>query len=252
MGEMEQLPTVLELVEVSQTFGDKNNPTHALRTVSLQVPEKQVMIVMGPSGAGKSTLLAIAGALRRPTSGEVIIDGTPLSSLNDNKLADVRLRKIGFVFQEFNLLESLTVMQNLELVLSKAGVGGDGGRHRAEELLSILGLGHRKDSRIQTLSGGERQRVAIARALVNNPVVILADEPTASLDGVRGAEVMSMLQMIAHDMGTAVVMVSHDHRVLHYADRIVWLEDGKLEDREPESMAGHTAQTPPHETHTPA
>jgi putative ABC transport system ATP-binding protein len=231
---MEKL--VLELENVSQVFGDKTNPTHALRSVSLQVPEKEVVIVMGPSGAGKSTLLAIAGALRRPTAGDVIIDGQRLSSLNDNALADVRLHKIGFVFQEFNLLDSLTVMQNLELVLNKARVPGASARHRAAELLRILGLDHRKDAHIKTLSGGERQRVAIARALVNNPVVILADEPTASLDGVRGAEVMGMLQMIAHDMGTAVVMVSHDHRVLHYADRIVWLEDGHLEDREPASM----------------
>jgi putative ABC transport system ATP-binding protein len=233
--------SVLELVEVSQVFGDKSNPTHALRSVSLQVPERQVVIVMGPSGAGKSTLLAIAGALRRPTSGDVIIDGQPLSALSDNGLADVRLRKIGFVFQEFNLLESLNVIQNLELVLRKAKVPAKAAHARADEILTILGLAHRREANIKTLSGGERQRVAIARALVNNPTVILADEPTASLDGTRGAEVMSLLQMIAHDMGTAVVMVSHDHRVLKFADRIVWLEDGHLEDRESESILSQHA-----------
>ncbi|HYM14649.1 MAG TPA: ABC transporter ATP-binding protein [Dehalococcoidia bacterium] len=227
---------VLELIDVSQVFGDKTNPTHAMRSVSLQIPPQQVVIIMGPSGAGKSTLLAVAGALRRPTSGEVLIEGRPLSSLSDNQLADVRLHKLGFVFQEFNLLDSLTVMQNLELVLRKAKVRGPSAKARATELLTILGLSHRMHHHIKTLSGGERQRVAIARALVNNPTVILADEPTASLDGVRGAEVMSMLQMIAHDMGTAVLMVSHDHRVLKYADRIVWLEDGHLEEREPASM----------------
>lgn len=231
---------VLELINVSQVFGDKSNPTHAMRGVSLQIPPREVVIIMGPSGAGKSTLLAVAGALRRPTSGDVVIDGATLSSLNDNQLADVRLHKIGFVFQEFNLLDSLTVIQNLELVLHKAKVPGASAKARANELLSILGLSHRKDAHIKTLSGGERQRVAIARALVNNPSVILADEPTASLDGVRGAEVMSMLQMIAHDMGTAVLMVSHDHRVLKYADRIVWLEDGHLEEREPASMMSVT------------
>lgn len=228
---------VIELVNVSQQFGTKENPTHALRSVSMQVPERQVVIVMGPSGAGKSTLLAIAGALRRPTSGEVIIDGVSLSSLGDSKLSDVRLRKVGFVFQEFNLLDALTVMQNLELVLARAGVPGKQARARASEILTILDMAHRKDAYPKTLSGGERQRVAIARAIVNNPVVIMADEPTASLDGKRGAEVMSLLQMIAHDMGTAVVMVSHDHRTLQYADRIIWLEDGHLEDREPASMA---------------
>jgi putative ABC transport system ATP-binding protein len=233
---MDNQRIVLELVDVSQTFGDKVNPTHALRSVSLKVPEREVMIIMGPSGAGKSTLLAIAGALRRPTSGEVIVDGIPLSSLKDQALADVRLHKIGFVFQEFNLLESLSVIQNLELVLAKAGVRGKRAAARADELLLILDVHHRRDARIYILSGGERQRVAIARALVNNPVVILADEPTASLDAVRGADVMGMLQKVAHDMGSAVVMVSHDHRVLPYSDRVLWLEDGNIEDREPASM----------------
>jgi putative ABC transport system ATP-binding protein len=233
---------LLELVNVSQVFGDKTNPTHAMRSVSLQIMPREVVITMGPSGAGKSTLLTIAGALRKPTSGEVLIAGTALSSLNANQLAEVRLHKVGFVFQEFNLMESLTVSQNLELVMRKAKVPADNARARAAELLSILGLSHRKDYRPRTLSGGERQRVAIARAIANNPVAILADEPTASLDGTRGAEVMSMLQMIAHDMGTAVLMVSHDHRVLQYADRILWLEDGHLEDREPASMGSLTAR----------
>jgi ABC-type lipoprotein export system ATPase subunit len=233
---MSESTSVIELIDVSQVFGTKDNPTHAMRSVSLEIPARQVVIIMGPSGAGKSTLLAVAGALRRPTSGEVIIAGTRLSALSDRQLADVRLRKIGFVFQEFNLLDSLNVVQNLELVLKKARVPAKTANARATELLSLLGLAHRRDARIKTLSGGERQRVAIARALVNNPSAILADEPTASLDGIRGAEVMSMLQMIAHDMGTAVLMVSHDHRVLKYADRIVWLEDGHLEEREPESM----------------
>jgi putative ABC transport system ATP-binding protein len=234
---MESEKPVLELVSVSQVFGDKTNPTHAMRSVSLKIHPRQVVITMGPSGAGKSTLLTIAGALRKPTSGEVLIAGTPLSSLSGNQLAEVRLHKVGFVFQEFNLMDSLTVSQNLELVMRKAKVPGKNARARANELLSILGLTHRKDYRPKTLSGGERQRVAIARAIANNPLVILADEPTASLDGARGAEVMGMLQMIAHDMGTAVLMVSHDHRVLNYADRIVWLEDGHLEDREPASMS---------------
>jgi putative ABC transport system ATP-binding protein len=239
------MPHAIELTDVSQQFGTKDNPTHALRSVSLQIPPQQVAIVMGPSGAGKSTLLAIAGALRRPTAGDVIIDGEPLSRLSDSALSGVRLRKIGFVFQEFNLLDALTVMQNLELVLNRAGVARRHANARASELLDILGMSHRKDAYPKTLSGGERQRVAIARALVNNPAAILADEPTASLDGARGAEVMSLLQMIAHDMGTAVLMVSHDHRVLHYADRIVWLEDGNLEDREPPSMASTAGATTP-------
>ena len=230
---------VLELADVVQVFGDKSNLTHALRGVSMFVRPREVIVIMGPSGSGKSTLLAIAGALRRPTSGTVLIDGRETNTLSDGQMAEVRLRQVGFVFQEFNLMDSLNVMQNLQLVLSKAGVPRRQATARAEELLRLLGLSNRMDSRTRLLSGGERQRVAIARAVVNNPTLILADEPTASLDGPRGAEVMSMLKMVAHDMGKAVVLVSHDHRVLDFADRVVWLEDGHLEDREPASMASH-------------
>lgn len=232
---------VLEMIDVTQVFGDKANPTYALRSVALQVEQREVVVIMGPSGAGKSTMLSIAGGLLRPTAGRVIIDGTEITGLGDRALAAVRLRGIGFVFQDFNLLESLNVIQNLELVLAKAGVRGRTATARAHEILRLLGLEERMDYRVGLLSGGERQRVAIARALCNNPTVIMADEPTASLDGIRGAEVMTMLRMIAHDMGKAVLMVSHDHRVLAYADRVVWLQDGLLEDREPESMASIAA-----------
>jgi len=235
---------VLEMIDVTQVFGDKANPTYALRSVSLQVEQREVVIIMGPSGAGKSTMLSIAGGLLRPTAGRVVIDGTEITRLGDRALAAVRLRGIGFVFQDFNLLESLNVIQNLELVLARAGVRGRAATARAHEILRILGLEQRMDYRVGLLSGGERQRVAIARALCNNPTVIMADEPTASLDGKRGAEVMTMLRMIAHDMGKAVLMVSHDHRVLAYADRVVWLQDGLLENREPESMA--TIAAPQH------
>ena len=232
---------VLELDGVSQVFGEKGNETHALNNVSLQVGRRQVVVIMGPSGAGKSTLLSIGGGLMHPTGGRVFVDGEEITSMGDRALANVRLRKVGFVFQDFNLMDSLTVVQNLELILKKAGVPGATATARAEELLRILGLDHRRSYHPRKLSGGERQRVAIARALVNNATVILADEPTASLDGVRGAEVMTMLRMVAHDMGKAVVLVSHDHRVLDYCDRVVWLQDGNLEDREPESMASHGA-----------
>jgi putative ABC transport system ATP-binding protein len=232
---------VLEFIEVTQVFGSRENPTHALRTVSLTVEPRTVMIIMGPSGAGKSTLLAIGGGLLTPTAGRVLVDGEEITGMSDRKLADVRLRKVGFVFQDHNLLDVLTVIENLELVAKRAGAHGRAARHQAEELLKMLGLEHRMHYRAPKLSGGERQRVGIARAVVNNPTVIFADEPTASLDGPRGAEVMSMLKMVAHDMGKCVVMVSHDHRTLQYADRVVWLEDGKLEDREPESMHSHLA-----------
>ena len=229
--------SVLEFIEVTQVFGTKDNPTNALIEVSLSIEPRQVVVIMGPSGAGKSTLLSIGGGLLRPTGGRVIVDGAEITGMNDTRLADVRLRTVGFVFQDFNLFDALNVMQNLELVAMRAGVPKKNAHARAEELLRILGLEHRMDYKPRSLSGGERQRVAIARALVNNPVVILADEPTASLDGKRGSEVMSMLRMVAHDMGKAVLMVSHDHRTLEFADRVIWLQDGLIEDREPESMA---------------
>ncbi len=232
---------VLELIGVSQVFGEKGNETHALRNVSLELGRRQVIVIMGPSGAGKSTLLSIGGALLKPTSGRIVVDGADITNMSDRARAEVRLRKVGFVFQDFNLMDSLNVIQNLEFVLQKAGVPRKTATARADELLSILGLTHRREYYPRRLSGGERQRVAIARALVNNATVILADEPTASLDGVRGAEVMTMLRMVAHDMGKAVLLVSHDHRVLDYVDRVVWLQDGNLEDREPASMASHGA-----------
>ena len=229
---------VLELIEVTQVFGSRDNPTNALHKISLQLEQRQVVLIMGPSGSGKSTLLSIAGGLLQPTAGRVFIDGEEITGLSDRALADVRLRQVGFVFQDFNLLDALTVMQNLELVATRAGVPRRNARARAEELLRILGLDHRMHFRTRQLSGGERQRVAIARALVNNPQVILADEPTASLDTTRSAEIMGMLRMVAHDMGKAVLMVSHDHRTLDYADRVVWLQDGALEDRDTAAIAG--------------
>ncbi len=228
---------MLEFTEVTQVFGTRDNPTVALNSVSFQVEPRHVVIIMGPSGAGKSTLLSIGGGLLRPTSGRVTIEGREITGMNDRELADVRLRQVGFVFQDHNLLDALNVIQNLELVAVRSGVPRRNAHARATELLRMMGLEHRMKYRVRSLSGGERQRVGIARALINNPSIVLADEPTASLDGPRGAEVMSLLDMAAHDMGKAVLMVSHDHRTLEYADRVIWLQDGLIEDREPASMA---------------
>lgn len=233
---------MLEFTDVTQVFGTRDNPTVALNSVSFQVEPRHVVIIMGPSGAGKSTLLSIGGGLLRPTSGHVTIEGREITGMNDRELADVRLRQVGFVFQDHNLLEALNVIQNLELVAVRSGVPRRNAHARATELLRMMGLEHRMKYRVRSLSGGERQRVGIARALINNPSIVLADEPTASLDGPRGAEVMSLLDMAAHDMGKAVLMVSHDHRTLEYADRVIWLQDGLIEDREPASMASAAAR----------
>lgn len=228
---------MLEFTDVTQVFGTRDNPTVALNSVSFQVEPRHLVIIMGPSGAGKSALLSIGGGLLRPTAGRVTIEGREITGMNDRELADVRLRKVGFVFQDFNLLDALNVIQNLELVAVRSGVPRRNAHARATELLRMMGLEHRMKYRVRSLSGGERQRVGVARALINNPSIVLADEPTASLDGPRGAEVMTLLDMAAHDMGKAVLMVSHDHRTLEYADRVIWLQDGLIEDREPASMA---------------
>jgi putative ABC transport system ATP-binding protein len=209
--------------KVSKVFGEGDAAVHALNEVDFGANEGEVTVIMGPSGAGKTTFLTIAGALLTPTSGKVTVSGIEITGLKEKDLPDVRREKIGFIFQSFNLLESLTATENVTLVMTEARGGSP---HRARELLNILGLSHRLKSLPKQLSGGEKQRVAIARALANNPDLILADEPTANLDATRGREVMLLLRQIAAEMNKAVVIVSHDHRIREVAHRIVWLEDG--------------------------
>lgn len=214
---------ILTMDNVSKIFGEGDAAVIALNEVDFEAKAGEVTVIMGPSGAGKTTFLTIAGALLTPTSGTVKISDVDITNMNENELPDVRREKIGFVFQSFNLLESLTATENVTLVMTEARGGSP---HRARELLNMLGLGHRLKSLPRQLSGGEKQRVAIARALANNPDLILADEPTANLDAKRGREVMLLLRQIAIEMDKAVVIVSHDHRIREIAHRIVWLEDG--------------------------
>jgi putative ABC transport system ATP-binding protein len=216
---------ILHMENVTKIYGSGDAAYAALRDVDFEAKIGEMVVVMGPSGAGKTTFLTIAGALLRPTSGKVMVCDTEITALGEKELPDVRREYIGFVFQSFNLLESLTAKENVALVMT------DHSRHsnrRAESLLEMLGLGHRLNSLPKNLSGGEKQRVAIARALANNPQLILADEPTANLDAKRGREVMEMMERIAFEMNKAVVVVSHDHRTREVADRVVWLEDGSF------------------------
>ena len=216
---------ILEMQNVTKVYGSGDTAVTALDGVTFQANAGEVVLIMGPSGAGKTTFLTIAGALLRPTSGTVLLSGADLTQMSEGDLPDLRREKIGFVFQNFNLLEALTATENVTLVMSQARGGSP---HRARELLHMLGLDHRLKSLPKNLSGGEKQRVAIARALANNPDLILADEPTANIDAKRGREVMLLLRQIAVEMDKAVVIVTHDHRVREIAHRIVWLEDGSF------------------------
>ena len=217
---------ILGMDGVTKVYGSGDSATVALDNIQFNANAGEVVVIMGPSGAGKTTFLTIAGALLQPTSGTVTISGENITTMGEKGLPDVRREKIGFVFQSFNLLESLSALENVMLVMTKERAHGEAGKNRAKELMDIMGLSHRLNSLPKNLSGGEKQRVAIARALANNPDLILADEPTANLDSKRGREVMLLLRQIAYEMHKAVVIVSHDHRIREVASRIVWLEDG--------------------------
>ena len=219
---------ILSLEGITKVFGSGERAVTALADVSLEARAGEVVLVMGPSGSGKTTLLTIAGALLKPTLGTVRLCGTNITELDETRLASIRRDKVGFVYQSFNLLEALTALENVRLVASHGTRNGTMPQERAKELLAMLGLGHRLNSLPKHLSDGEKQRVAIARALAKAPALMLADEPTANLDAERGHEVVELLRQKALEMNKAVVIASHDHRIREVADRVVWLEDGRL------------------------
>ena len=216
----------LDVEHVSKRFGSGATEVDAVRDVSIQVSAGEVVLVMGPSGSGKTTLLLMLGALLKPTSGDIRLDGETISSMAEGRLPDVRLRRIGFVFQDFNLLSALSAVDNVAIVARLAGMKERQARRKAETILRGLGLGDRLGFPPEKLSGGEKQRVSIARALINDPGLILADEPTANLDSKIGHDVMYLLQRIAKEQELSVVIVSHDQRIKDVADRVLWLEDG--------------------------
>ena len=201
----------------------------ALRGVSFEVGEGEFLAVLGPSGSGKSTLLHLIGCLDRPDEGKIFIDGSDVLKLNDEELAELRLRKIGFVFQFFNLLPRLTAIRNVELPLLIAGVSEREARERAMEMLRLVGLEARVNHRPAELSGGEQQRVAIARALINNPKIVLADEPTGNLDTKSGWEIVQLMKRLNKERGQTFIVVTHDPHIAETADRILYLKDGLIE-----------------------
>ncbi|MEH7453372.1 ABC transporter ATP-binding protein [Gottfriedia acidiceleris] len=219
----------LVLDNISKTYNDGDSlATTVLDQVSIQVKAGELVAVVGPSGSGKSTFLSIAGALLSPTSGKILIDDIEISNLPANKLNEFRLSKIGFIFQMSNLIPYLTVKDQLLLIAELAGIKNKVAEKNANELLEQLGLSKRMRNYPENLSGGERQRVAIARALMNDPEVIFADEPTASLDSERGRSVVEMLSKEVKQRQKAAIMVTHDKRMLDLCDRVVYIENGKL------------------------
>lgn len=226
--------TILQASHLSKSFGSGASMVRAVNDVSLDIGQGEMVLIMGPSGSGKTTLLSMLGALLSPSSGQIIVDGEDISSMKAADLARLRARKIGFVFQSFNLLEALNVEDNILLPAQLAPSGTRGANRRLDQLLDELDLAPRRKALPRTLSGGEKQRVAIARALINRPQIILADEPTGNLDSHMGQEVMMILHDVARDQNCAVLMVTHDPRVEEIADRILWLEDGRLRNRKRE------------------
>jgi putative ABC transport system ATP-binding protein len=219
---------ILAVQHVTRRFGSGATEVVAVSDISLTVAPGEVVLIMGPSGSGKTTLLSMLGGLLKPSAGRIQIGPDEISAMDERQLPEVRLRRVGFIFQDFNLLSALSCLDNVAIVSQLAGLSHSEARRRARQLLEQLGLGHRLNFPPEKLSGGEKQRVAIARALANQPDLILADEPTANLDSHHGYETMRLLRQIAQEENRSVVIVSHDQRIKDIADRLLWLEDGQF------------------------
>jgi len=222
------MPAVLEANQVKKHYQMGEVTVNALAEVNLTVNPGEFVAIMGPSGSGKSTLLHLLGGLDGPSEGEITLAGQPLSKLNDNEITIVRRRKVGFIFQFYNLLPTLTAEENIGLPLMIDGQSLEKHQGKIEKLLTLVGLTDRKDHKPDQLSGGQQQRVAIARAFVNDPEIVLADEPTGNLDSKSGAAILELLRRTCDELSATIVMVTHDARAASYADRVIFLKDGAI------------------------
>jgi putative ABC transport system ATP-binding protein len=230
---------LVELKEVTRIYNDgTTSQVVAVNRVSLRIDSGRFIILMGPSGSGKTTLLMLLGGLLKPTSGSVSLLGTEISRLSEKELPFVRRRQIGFIFQGFNLFPALTALENVEATLNVKGVRGREAQEQARQLLEKVGLAGRTHHLPEDLSGGEKQRVAVSRALAGEPPIILADEPTAALDSKTGRSIIGLLKKLSQKENRLVFMVSHDNRILDYADEILYMEDGALLDRDDKEASG--------------
>lgn len=220
--------TTIEAKDVSKTYGRGASAVHAVKNVSLSVREGEMVVLMGPSGSGKTTLLLMCGALLKPDSGKIWIEGQEVSALQEKDLPAVRLKKVAFIFQQFNLLSELTALENVEVVANLAGIKGGEARELATSALGSVGLQDRLSHLPEDLSGGEKQRVAIARAVLNRPRLLMADEPTGNLDSATGQEITRLIRRMVDEQGSAAMVATHDTRIESLADRVLHLGDGSL------------------------
>jgi putative ABC transport system ATP-binding protein len=233
---------VIETRDIIKTYRMGDTEVHALSGVSITIEEGEMISIMGPSGSGKSTLMAILGALDVPTSGSYRLDGQEVSQLKGDQLAEIRNERIGFVFQKFNLLARSSTLENAALPLVYRGIPRAERRQRATEALEMVGLGDRLHHKPTELSGGQQQRVAIARALINEPSIILADEPTGNLDRKTGDEILALFHRLHTEHGITIVIVTHDAEVMAHTERVIYLRDGQVVQAPPELLAAYALE----------
>ena len=229
VGVVDLTDTVVRAIGITKTYEMGQVQIHALRGINLDVYRGEYLSIMGPSGSGKSTLFNIIGGLDAPTEGIVFIDEVDVAQLDAYELAWLRCRKVGYIFQTFNILPVLTALENVSLPMTFAGMSADDARDKAAEILTRVGLGERLFHRPFELSGGQQQRVAIARAMANDPAIILADEPTGNLDLATGTEIINLLVELKEESGVTIISATHDMKMLSASDRILWLRDGQIQ-----------------------